>query len=166
MNPFVLAVIALLIILGLVFFFATNNHLKTEAAVSSELQGTFTLILYGCRSSDDIENMVVFDKEDDAYTFEIFAPEFAYTVKTRVPAKDALTEAEKFVRCNINVQGSQLKKILGPEGQSIGFELRPLYSPERFGMQDVLNAQYAVKERKVTAHIKLDPDAEKVRTSQ
>jgi hypothetical protein len=135
----------------------------TEAAVSSEVQGTFTLILYGCRSSDDIENMAVLDKEGDAFTFEIFAPDFSYTVKTGVPAGEALAEAEKFVRCNINSEGSQLKKILGPAGNSIGFELRPLYSPVRFGIQDVLNVTYTVKERQVAAYIKLDPDVDRSR---
>jgi hypothetical protein len=162
MNPFLILGIAALIILSL-FFFASDKHLKTETALPSEMQGTFTLMLYGCRSADDIENMVLFDKEGDAFTFEIYSPEFSYTVKTNVPAGDALAEAEKFVRCNINCEGSQLRKILGPGGNSIGFELKPLYSPVLFGIRDVLDIGYVIKERKVTAYIKLDSNAEKTR---
>lgn len=162
MNLFLIAALVALIIVGL-FFFAADNQLKTEAALPSEMQGTFTLMQYGCRSSDDIENMVIFDKEEDAFTFEIFATDFSYTVKTGVPAKEAYAEAEKFVRCNINCEGSPMKKILGPSGSSIGFELKPLYSPTRFGMQDVLNVTYKVKERKVVAYIKPDPDVIRAR---
>ena len=162
MNLTLIVVVAALIILSL-FFFASDNHLKTEAALPSEMQGTFTLMLYGCRSADDIENMVLFDKEGDAFTFEIHAPGFSYTVKTNVSAGDALAEAEKFVRCNLNCEGSQLRKILGPGGNSIGFELKPLYSPVLFGIRDVLDVSYVIKERKVTAHIKVDSNVEKTR---
>ena len=161
MNPFLIIVVAALIILSL-FFFASDNHLKTETALPSEMQGTFTLMLYGCRSADDIENMVLFDREGDAFTFEIHAPG-SYTVKTNVSAGDALAEAEKFVRCNITCEGSQLRKILGPGGNSIGFELKPLYSPVLFGIRDVLDVSYVIKEQKVTAYIKLDSNVEKSR---
>lgn len=127
------------------------------------MQGTFTLMLYGCRSADDIENMVLFDKEGDSFTFGIHAPDFSYTVKTNVSAGDALAEAEKFVRCNPNCEGSQLRKILGPGGNGIGFDLKPLYSPVLFGIRDVLDVGYTIKEQKVTVYIKLDSHVEKSR---
>jgi hypothetical protein len=57
-RPLYIVLIAavLLIIIGL-FFFMGNDHLKTETAAPAEVQGTYTVLLHGCRHSDDLENI-------------------------------------------------------------------------------------------------------------
>jgi hypothetical protein len=157
---FVLIAAILLIIIGL-FFFMGNNHLKTEAATPADVQGTYTLLLHGCRHPDDLENVAILDKEGDPYSFEIFAKDSAYTVKGGLTGEQALKEAEQFIRCTTHYERIGLKKILGPGRAGIGFEVRPTYSPTRFGTSDVIDMQYVIKDRKVAVYIKLDPEVER-----
>jgi hypothetical protein len=158
-------VAAILLVILSIFFFADGGHLKTESAAPSEVQGTFTLLLYGCRTSDALDNVAILKREGDPYTFEIYAPDFMYSVKPGLSAAAALKEAEQFVRCNINSERSQLLRIIGPAGNSIGYEVRPLYSISMFGRDDILDIQYTIKERKVVVYVKLDPAVERQRTN-
>jgi hypothetical protein len=158
-----IAAVLLVVILSL-FFLTDDGSLKTGSAMPSEVQGTFTLLLHGCRTSDALDNVAILKKEGDPYTIELYAPGFMYSVKSGLSGTTALKEAEQFVRCNINSERSQLRKIIGPAGNSIGYEVRPLYSASMFGRDDILNVRYAVKERKIVAYVNLDPTIEKQRT--
>jgi hypothetical protein len=137
-----------------------DNHLKTEVVNLADVQGKFTLLLYGCNSRDDLANIAILDKEGDPYSFEIYAPDFSYATKAGLSAAEALQEAERFVRCNFQSERSQLRSILSPAGIGIGFELRPLYSILTFGKDDVLDVRYIIKNRKIVVHIALDPAIE------
>jgi len=159
-----LVIAAVVLALILVFsFMSGDRYLKTEAAERAEVQGTFTLVLYGCRYQNDLETFAVLDKEGDPYVFEVYAPDFNYRIKHGLSVREALQLAEQHVRCHINSDKTRFSKILGPTGNTIGFELRPLYDPLTFGIDDVLTIQYAVKEQKVIVHIQLDPNVEMVR---
>ncbi len=149
----------MLIIIGLIYL-SGYNRLKTEAAKPADVQGKFSLLLYGCSSQDDLANIAILDKEGDPYSFEIYAPDYSYTRKTGLDGSEALQEAERFVRCNIRSERSRLQRILGPDGTGIGFELRPLYSVAAFGKDDVLDVRYVNKERKILVYIELDPAIE------
>jgi hypothetical protein len=122
---------------------------------ADEIEGTYTLILYGGRYSSDIENVAVLDKEGDGYTFMVYAPEFEYRVKRHVPAKEALAEAEAFVRFHYAFWTAQLRGIVDTSGIPIGYEVRPLYSPLDFGNPDVLDVDYIIKDNNVTVRISL-----------
>ena len=160
MTLFVLAAIFLLIIIGL-FVLSGDTSLKTETGDPAEVQGTYTLLLYGSGASNDLVNIAILDKEGDAYSFEIYAPDFAYTVQAGRPAVQALQEAERFVRRNIEVERTRLHKVLSPTGAEIGFELRPLYSAAKFGKDDVLAVRYSIRDRRISVHIVLDAAIEK-----
>ena len=164
MNLFIIAAIVLLIIIGVVAL-SGDSHLKTEAANPSEVQGIFTLLLYGSSSANDLANIAILDKEGDPYSFEISAPDFSYTVQTGLNAALALQEAERFVRRNIQSERSRLHRILSPAGAAIGFELRPLYSVGTFGRDDILDVRYSIKDRKIIARIELDPAIERHTTN-
>jgi len=138
----------------------TGSHLKTEMAKPSEVTGTYTLLLYGCRYPDDLENVAVLEKEGGPYAFEIYAPASRYKIKSGLPADEALREARQFVTCSVHYQEYRMSGISDPAGAIIGYEVRPLYSPIRFGMYDVLNIQYVMKEGKIVVYIKLDPTVE------
>ena len=138
----------------------TGNHLRIEAAKPSEVTGTYTLLLYGCRYPDDVENVALLDKEGDPYTIEIYAPDFRYKVKAGLPAEEALKHAEEFVKCSVHYQQTRFSKILDPSGNIVGYEARGLYSPIRFGMYDVLDVQYVARADKIVVYIKLDPAVE------
>jgi len=137
-------------------------YLRTEIVPPDEITGsTYTLILYGARYSNDIENVALLVGEGGPYRFEVYAPDFDYRVTKNVPYSDALEEAEKLVRHHYAFMQSQLSRIVGPSGDTIGYELRPLYRPVEFGSADVLDINYFLEGGKVVARIRLKHDIEK-----
>jgi hypothetical protein len=144
--------------------FAFETSLKTEAANPSEVKGTFTLILYGGNYYDDLETMAILDREGDPYTLDLYVPDFDYRVRKGVSAKEALAEAGKFVRFHPSFWHSQLSKIMDGKGDVIGYELRPLYYPITYGVNDVLDVHYWMKEGgRVKVTIRLIPSVERLR---
>lgn len=152
-----------ILFLGLVIpscVFTPGNHLKTSQATPSEVAGTYTLLLYGCRYPDDLEDVAILAKEGAPYTFDIYSLATRFKTKPGLPADEALREAEHFVTCSVHYQQTRFSKIFDPAGNIIGYEVRPLYSPIRFGMYDVLNVQYVNKNGRIVVYIKLDPMVE------
>jgi len=132
-------------------------HLNTRGAQESEIKGTYRVILYGCNFTNDLETIAFLDKEGDEYTFEPYAPDFQYRVIEGVPAKEALEAAEKFVRCNSSFRRTLLSSITAPNGAILGYEVRPLYFPLTYGLEDVLDNTYAIRGDKVVITIRLLP---------
>jgi hypothetical protein len=146
--------------------FACEKPLKTEKAKVDDITGTFTLILYGGRYSDDIETIAILDREGDQYNFEPYTPEFDYRIKKGVQAKDVIREAEKFVSFHRSFWHSQLSKIIDNKGNIIGYELRPLYLPFSYGISDVMDVYYWLKKgNKVKVTIRLTPSIERLRVT-
>ncbi len=140
------------------FSLAFAKFLKTEQAEPKEVTGVFSLILYGGRHSSDLETVAIFDKEEDQYEFEPYAPEFDYKIKKEIPAGDALKEAKKFVSFHNSFWRSQLSRIIDEKGNIIGYELRPLYYPFVYGSDDVLEIYYRIKDGKVIVQIRFMSD--------
>lgn len=140
---------------------ASAQYLKTSEVSSSGLSGTYTLILHGARYAGDVQNVAILDKEGDPYIFAIYAPAFYYKTRRGVPAAQAVKDAEKFVRVHFAVQNSQWKKILGPDGSEIGYEVRPLYEPLETGYPDILEITYTITEKEVVARISFRPEIER-----
>lgn len=142
--------------------FAFEKPLRTESAEVSAINGSLTLILYGARFADDIETIVIFDIEGDKYYFEPFAPDFDYKIKRGVQAKEALAEAQKFVSFHHAFWRYQLSRILDPNGNIIGYELRPLYNNFDYGRSDVMDVYYWLNEGgKIKVTIRLVPEIER-----
>lgn len=158
------ALVAALVIIGLFVLYSADNYLRTELANAAEVQGRFTLLLYGCPSPDELANIAVLDREEDPYSFEIPAPGFASRTRTGLTAAEALQEAEKFVRCNIRSERTAVRRILGPDSRVIGFEVRPLYSVAAFGKDDILDVRYLIRDKQITVQVQLDPAVELQRT--
>ena len=155
---------ALVCILVLAFLgsCATDRFIRTEPSEYKELAGSFTLILYGSRHSNDIETVAILDIEGDGYSFEPYAPEFDYRIKKGVHAKEAFKEAEHFVSWHSSFYRTQLSRIIDEKGVTIGYELRPLYRPLTFGVSDVLDVDYIKRGDKVIVKIKLIPSVERM----
>jgi hypothetical protein len=128
------------------YSFACEKPLRAEEAKASDITGTYTLILYGGNYPDDLETIAILDREGDRYNFEPYAPDFEYRVKKGEPAKKALREAEKFVSFHYSFLRSQISRIIDNKGKTIGYEVRPLYQPLTFGISDVLDVYYLLKE--------------------
>jgi hypothetical protein len=156
--------IAFVLILILFVFsssFAIAINLKTIEASNEEVKGVFTLILYGGRDMNDIERLAILDLEGDKYTFEPYAPEFDYKIKKSLSEKEALEMSHKFVSSHNAFYHSQLSRIIDDKGNTIGYELRPLYMPFIYGVSDVLDVYYSLKGEKVRAYIRIIPSVER-----
>lgn len=144
--------------------FAFEKSLRTKEAKAADITGVFTLILYGGKYYDDIETVAILDYEGDQSTFEPYAPEFDYRIKRGVSDREAIKEAEKFVSFHNSFWRSQLSKIIDNKGNTIGYEIRPLYRPFTFGVSDVLEVNYWLKEgNRVKVTIRLIPSVERIR---
>ena len=158
----VLFFIVLLLSLSLSSCMLTQGkQLKTFETAPTVAAGSYTVFLYGCSYRDDVENVAILDREGDPYTLELFTPDFRYKVKAGLSAEQALKEAEQFVKCGPYYQMTQFSAIPDRAGNIMGYEVRPLYSPIRFGMYNVLDIQYADNGGKVAVYIRLDPDIQK-----
>ena len=134
---------------------AYERYLRTDRAGPEELAGAYTLLLHGARHMDDVANVAILDIQGDSYTFEIYAPEFNYTVKKGVPAKEAMEEAQAHVRYHRDFSRSRLSKIIDKAGNTIGYELRPLYHAFHLGQSDVLYIDHMVKDNNVITTIRV-----------
>lgn len=135
-----------------------GTNLLTQAAEPAEVKGLYTLILYGCRYADDIENMAILVDEKSPYQFEVYALKSMYTVKRGLPASEALLEADVFVHCGMySVRQTVLRRISDPNGKTIAYELKPLFRPWELRAPEVLLSSYILKEGTVTSYITLDP---------
>lgn len=140
---------------------APGVYLKTSSVQPAEIRGTYTLILYGGRYSNDIENVAILAKEGTGDTFEVYAPDFDFKVRKAVPAEEALETAQHFVGFHHAFRRAQLSGILDAKGAVIGYEVRPLYSPLDFGYADVLDIVYTLQNDKVTVRIRLIPELDR-----
>ena len=138
----------------------SGRQIKTESLKGSEISGVFTLILYGGNYGDDLETVAFLDKEGDAYSFDIYAPDFNYRVIKGVSAHEGLTKAKVFVSGNSSVYQVKMSSIIDDKSGTIGYEVRPLYYPFTYGIDDVLDVWYAVKQDKIVVTIKLKPSVE------
>ncbi len=139
-----------------------GKQLTTGSADPAALKGAYTLLLYGCHYPDDIKNLAVLLEDGSRYPVEIYDTPTSYQVKKGLTGPQAFKEADSFVRCSVrHATQTQLRRIIDDAGGTIGYEVRPLYSPLEFGRSDVLFVSYSLRNGTVRAYIRLDPDLER-----
>lgn len=140
----------------------SSGPLPTLSANPEDMQGSFTLLAHGRRHGNDLETLVIFDAEGDAYHFDLFAPDFDFKVMKGMSAKAAYERAVDFVSFHYAFSHTRLVRILNTKGETIGFELRPLYRPFVYGRSDILDVFYWLKEEgRVKVTIRLIPMVER-----
>jgi hypothetical protein len=161
-KVFSLTLIALAAAFGLLVSCSAALHLATSAAVPGDITGTYRLYLYGCRFPDDIENMALMVNTAAPFRVNLFVPDTSYRVLENVAGPAALDEARKFISCSVHDTGrSVLRRIVDKNGNTIAFELKPLYSPMEMGTDEVLQTDYFLRNDVLTVGIKLDPTVER-----
>jgi len=137
---------------------ADSTYLEREMVRDEKvIRGSFTLILYGGRYFDDLETIAVLDSEEDEYTFEPYAPEFHYHLKKNMAAENAFKEAMHFVSAHSSFINAHVSRLVDRDGRVLGYEVRPIYLPLRYGLSDILDASYRLKGKKVTVYLYLKP---------
>jgi hypothetical protein len=139
----------------------SGKRLDIKGANPADIQGTYSLLLYGCKYGNDLENLAILYRDEGPFTFEIYSLPTSYQVKKGLPADEALKQAHQFLRCSTNYWKTNLSKIVDRQDTIVGYELRPLYAPYEWGLMDVLDISYWLNDSKVTVYIKLDPSTEK-----
>ncbi len=140
---------------------AGPRYLRSVSAVPAELSGTYDLFLYGHRYTDDFMNLAFLLPAGGKYSFELYAPEFDYKVRKALPAAAAIKEAEQFIKFHYSFERSQWNRVLDPDGNTVVFELRPLYSVSAFAYSDVFDIHYIIKDGRVIASVGLKPEVER-----
>ncbi len=85
--------------------YSKGVYLKTEPVQADEIQGIFTLTLFG---SNDPKQAVFLDIEDDQYTFEMNDSSHNFTMTRGVSAEQSLQEAANF----LDSQNHRISRIL------------------------------------------------------
>jgi len=135
---------------------AVSTQLIPRLVDPAEIKGTFTLILYGCRYADDLENMAILVDEKNEHTFELYAMDSMFKVKKGLSGQQAVNEAKTFISCSMQpVLHPVMRRIPDDRDETIGYEVKPLYRD--ISPSEVLLSFYSLEEGKVTAYISLDP---------
>ena len=136
---------------------ASGTRLHSLGTGDFEVTGNYRVILNGCNFLNDLETIAFLDKEGDQYTFDPYTPDFNYRVKKEVAAADAVAMAQKFVDCNTSFKYVSMSSIVTPNGDILGYEVRPLYLPFTYGVDDVLYTAYILRGDKVVITIRIVP---------
>jgi hypothetical protein len=136
-------------------------QLRTASVDRTLISGTYTLLLYGCHYPDQADNVAILVDENSRYPLEIYDIDTSFKVIKSVPAQQAVTDADAFVRCSFHtIWKTQVTRIEDDMGGTIGYEVRPLYVTTEFGTPDVLMISYTLKNGIIRAYIRKAPQAE------
>jgi hypothetical protein len=159
----IFSIAAFLILVAALAGCMAGKQLYPSAANTAAIEGSYTLMLYGCHYPEDITNVAILVSDASKYPVEINDIDTSYKIEKDVPAAQALRRADSFLRCTTHrIWQTVVRRIPDDSGGTIGYEVRPLYFPLEFGQTDVLLTSYALRDGKVKASIRLDPDVERM----
>ncbi|MFN3480320.1 MAG: hypothetical protein ACK415_08020 [Thermodesulfovibrionales bacterium] len=141
--------------------YSEEGRIRTDVAKDIDRDKNYSLILYGARHGNDLESVAILDIEGDEYVFAPYAPDFDFEIERGLDASAVIKRAEQFVSWHPLYHGSELKKIV-LSGRVIGYELRPLYDPLAYGLSDVLDIDYRLRDKEVIVRIRLLPQIERM----
>ena len=141
-----LAFLSALLLAGCVAYKAS---LRTQDIGAIEPSGKYTVIRYASSIYEDYDAVVLLVPDSGKYTFEIYKPAFDYRSSGGLSAKPALDLAGAFLGRHPEFARSRIGGIVGPGGEVIGYEVRPLYKQTRFGQDDLITVIYLLKENNV-----------------
>jgi len=76
----------------------------------------------------DYEHAAFLISPEAKYPVNLFVPDSSYKVKKGLPAENALSEADAFVRCGVHtVTETRVHRIPDESGGTIGYEILPRY---------------------------------------
>ena len=135
----------------------TTYTLKTEDGGLTGTSGTYTILRYGMSNPEDYATFAIIFPENGKYSFDIYRPDFEYRAEKGLTAKQAMEAAQVFVSWNPEFSRAQASKIIGPDGNVIGYEVKALYKRTLFGMEDVAYLTYVLKDNNlVTVYLRID----------
>jgi len=132
-----------------------QRALITRPAKAIDQSGAYTVIRVGGSHSEDYSAFALLIPETGKFRFDVYKPDFEYRTAKGLTAKQALDMAETFVAAQPYFNYSQTSEIMGPEGNVIGYEVRPLYREIMFGQSDILLIAYLLRANN-TVEVRVD----------
>jgi hypothetical protein len=141
---------------------ARGTYLRSEPMSDpAEIDGRFTFILYATDLHGGLKRAAFLDVEGDGYTLAVKAPAFEYGVQEGVEAVDAMEKALHFFRSHRDFVRMRVARVLDQEGNTIAYELRPLYNFMVYGSSNVLIINHRLlDEGKVEVVIDVKPSVQ------
>jgi hypothetical protein len=138
---------------------ARGTYLRSEPMSDPvEIAGSFTFILYATDLYGGLKTAAFLDVEGDGYTLAVKAPAFEYGVQESVDAVEATEKALHVLSSHRDFLRVRVARVLDREGNTIAYELRPLYNFTVYGLSDVLIINYwPLDEGKVEVVIDVKP---------
>lgn len=123
----------------------------------ADIMGLYTTIFYGRHYAEEADAVVIMDLEGDEYTFVPKGRIMDFETLKSITAAEAFYESEPFFDLHAAYSGkSAVRRILNPEGRTIGYEIRPFYLPSYYGKEDVVIPEYRMsKEGRIYFRVKL-----------
>lgn len=133
----------------------------SNAVDPGEITGEYNVVLYGNRYGDDVETVAVLDAAGDAYTFEPLAPDYDYKVRKAVKSDVAVSDALRFISGHTAYRTARIRRI-ALDGDTIGYEVKPLYHLHQYGQADITHVRYFLKGKSVIMDVRLKRAVERI----
>jgi len=118
---------------------STSGLQDIDAAVEA---ASFALILHSSQEQSYMDTVAILDIEGDMYKFEPDSAPYSFAVQEGLTGEQALQNARRFIRYYARHNSMDQREIMGPAGEVIGYELRPLYHAFVYGVSDVMDITY------------------------
>jgi hypothetical protein len=120
--------------------------LRTEPSTVESLSGIFNVIFYYNQDYEGLKQVVILDVADDDHTIALYEPGYFIRTVKHMNGDDAIINAVKFLEGHPNYMNYKILKIVDQAGNTVGFEVRPLYLPEMYGISDVMDNYYILQD--------------------
>ncbi len=133
---------------------------KTTRVATETVSGNFDLILFGDNYLDDPETIAFADLKTDNISFEPYAPEYKFRRYRDITAKEMLHIARVHLIGNSISRRIEIREIVAPGGKLLGYEVRALYWPLKYGFSDVPEVSYSLSNNKLLIYIRIPENLE------
>lgn len=143
-----LKMVLFLVLLPVMFVTSCSGgkYLRTEPYTAESIDGLFDITFYYNQDYDGLKQVVILDVVDDDFEIVVNEPEYYVQTVKDVTGDDAVVNAIKFVQDHPNYINYKIIKIVGQGGDTIGYEVRPLYAPAMYGIGDVMDSSYTMED--------------------
>jgi hypothetical protein len=143
----VIAAILITLVLFLVCSCAGGGSgLRTQEVTDpAGISGRYTLILFNDPAYIGLRTVGFLSAEGSGYTITPYVSSDMYTSTPGMSGQEALQAAVSFVQKNPSFTRAVVSGILDPSGRTIGYEVRPMFSPIDYGAEDVMSITYMLK---------------------
>lgn len=155
-RPVTICIMYLLLSLFILTSCTGGKVLRTEPSDEGNISGTFDVNYYSNQDYDALMYVAILDIDGDEHEISIYAPEYYIKTANNVKAEEAVSHSLEFIKNHREYIKYYIEKILTDEGDVIGYEIKPLYSPVTYGVTDVFDNRYlSMGDGKVKAIIDL-----------